>query len=135
GKAEVILVDACSSHVWKPRFHEVATGAIDGDLDAVDYRAHARLNHYRFEPGSLDSVDVEAKRITLAPLTDDSGEELLPSRSLDYDVLVLAIGSQSNDFGTPGVREHCYFLDRRDQVERFRERFLAICLRANYRDE
>ena len=48
GHADVTLVDSSSIHVWKPRFHEVATGAIDADLDAVDYRAHAQLNHYRF---------------------------------------------------------------------------------------
>lgn len=134
GDADIVLVDACNSHVWKPRFHEVATGAIDGDLDAVDYRAHARLNHYRFEPGRLLSVNPEARHITLAQISDDSGEEILPERTLQYHTLVLAIGSQSNDFGTPGVQEHCYFLDRRDQVERFRERFLALCMRADYQD-
>ena len=57
GHADVTLVDSSSIHVWKPRFHEVATGAIDADLDAVDYRAHAQLNHYRFEPGTLTQVD------------------------------------------------------------------------------
>mgnify|MGYP003725275867 FL=1 len=45
GNADITLVDSSNIHVWKPRFHEVATGAIDADLDAVDYRAHAQLNH------------------------------------------------------------------------------------------
>ena len=45
GHADITLVDASSVHVWKPRFHEVATGAIDADLDAVDYRATSRRNH------------------------------------------------------------------------------------------
>ncbi|MGB1906987.1 MAG: FAD-dependent oxidoreductase, partial [Spongiibacter sp.] len=38
GRASITLVDANATHIWKPRFHEVATGAIDADLDAVDYR-------------------------------------------------------------------------------------------------
>ncbi len=135
GDAEIVLVDEDNTHVWKPRYHEVATGAIDADLDAVNYRAHARLNHYHFEPGVLQTVDPEANRITLAPLYEENGEEVLPQRSLDYDTLVLAVGSQSNDFGVPGVQEHCYFLDQRDQVERFREHFRNTCLRANFRDE
>ena len=135
GHADITLVDASSVHVWKPRFHEVATGAIDADLDAVDYRAHARLNHYRFEPGSMTWVDKDKRAITLAPITDAQGEEVLPERNLYYDYLVVAVGSQSNDFGTPGVRDHCLFMDTRAQAERFRERFMNTCLHANYRDE
>jgi NADH dehydrogenase len=130
--ADVVLVDSNTFHVWKPRFHEVATGAIDADLDAVDYRAHARLNHYRFEQGSMSAADLAARKITLAPLLDSEGEEILPAREITYDYLVLAIGSQSNDFGTPGVREHCLFMDSRKQADRFRERFLNACMQANF---
>ncbi|MCC4309911.1 NAD(P)/FAD-dependent oxidoreductase [Alcanivorax marinus] len=135
GNADITLVDTSSVHVWKPRFHEVATGAIDADLDAVDYRAHARLNHYRFEPGSMIRVDKEARTITLAAITDQDGEPVLPERDLAYDYLVIAVGSQSNDFGTPGVREHCLFMDTRAQAERFRERFMNTCLQANFRND
>lgn len=135
GRANITLVDTSNIHVWKPRYHEVATGAIDADLDAVDYRAHARLNHYRFEPGTLTRVDAAARTVTLAAMNGPDGEEVLPERQLDYDYLVLAIGSQSNDFGTPGVRQHCLFMDTRAQAERFRERFLNTCLHANYRND
>ena len=31
---------------------------------------------------------------------------MTPARSFPYDTLVIAVGSESNDFGTPGVREH-----------------------------
>ena len=100
GHADVTLVDSSSIHVWKPRFHEVATGAIDADLDAVDYRAHAQLNHYRFEPGTMTRVDVQAQTLTLAPLHDNHGSEVLPERQLPYDYLVLAtlnLVSRAND--------------------------------------
>ena len=135
GNADITLVDSSNIHVWKPRFHEVATGAIDADLDAVDYRAHAQLNHYRFEPGTLTQVDTAGQTLTLAPLHDAHGSEVLPERKLAYDYLVLATGSQSNDFGTPGVRDNCLFMDSRGQAERFRERFLNACLHANYENK
>lgn len=134
GKANITLVDKGYSHVWKPRFHEVATGAIDADLDALDYRAHARLNHYHFTPGELIAVDPAQKNITLSSLLDNDGNEVLPERTLSYDYLVIAIGSQCNDFNTPGVKDHAYFLDSRQQAERFRERFLNACLQANYQN-
>lgn len=130
-KAHVTLVDRSLTHIWKPRYHEVATGAIDADLDAVDYRSHAHRNHYHFHQGELAGIDREQKLIHLAPLRDKAGE-VLPARSLPYDYLVLALGSQGNDFNTPGVREHCYFLDRRDQAERFQQRFLSLAASADY---
>lgn len=131
-QAEIILVDSNSIHVWKPRFHEVATGAIDADLDAVDYRGHARMNHYSFELGRCIGLDREARGVLLEPLMDSEGREILPARTLAYDYLVLAVGSQGNDFNVPGVRQHCLFLDTREQADRFHDRFLNICLAANY---
>lgn len=134
GRARITLVDSNSIHVWKPRFHEVATGAIDADLDALNYRSHALANHYGFERGSLGGIDRERREIVLDPLLDRDGREILPERRIAYDHLVLAIGSQGNDFAIPGVREHCLFLDTRAQADRFHERFLNLCLAANYAD-
>src|SRR5699024_1181868 len=97
------LVDHSTVHVWKPRFHEVATGAIDADLDAVDYRGHARLNHYHFQHGRVAGINRRNRTLQLAPLQDEDGREVLPARELGYDLLILAVGSVSNDFHTPGV--------------------------------
>lgn len=134
-RARITLVDSNTVHVWKPRFHEVATGAIDSDLDAVDYRGHARLNHYHFQHGQVTAIHRATKRLSLAPLLGEDGEEVLPARELAYDTLVLAVGSVSNDFNTPGVRQHCLFLDTRAQADRFHDHFLNTCLRANYLDQ
>lgn len=130
-RAHITLVDRSLTHIWKPRYHEVATGAIDADLDAIDYRSHAHRNHYHFHQGELAAIDREQKLIHLAPLHDSRGE-VLPERTLPYDYLVVALGSQGNDFNTPGVREHCYFLDRRDQAERFQQRFLSLAAAADF---
>src|SRR5690606_24139297 len=43
----------------------------------------------------------------------------------------LAIGSVSNDFGTPGVKEHSYFLDSLAQAERFHRALINQLLRIN----
>ena len=45
------------------------------------------------------------REITVAAVQDDEGQEILPVRRLPYDTLVIAIGSESNDFGTPGALE------------------------------
>lgn len=120
GRATVTLVDRKASHLWKPLLHEVATGSLDEGVDALSYRAHAKNHHFDFQMGSLTDIDRERKVIVLAELKDEDGELLMPRRELEYDVLVMAIGSTSNDFNTPGVRDNCIFLDSPEQAHRFR---------------
>ncbi|WCE28630.1 NAD(P)/FAD-dependent oxidoreductase [Vibrio sp. SCSIO 43137] len=120
GRAEVTLVDKNASHLWKPLLHEVATGSLDAGVDALSYRAHAKNHHFNFRLGRLEQIDRDSKHIRLAEIRDSDGELLMPERNLNYDILVMAIGSVSNDFNTPGVREHCIFLDSPDQAHKFR---------------
>jgi len=130
-KHDIILVERNRTHIWKPLLHEVATGALDANLDEVGYRSHCHRWGYRFFNGTLESVDTTAQRIDLAPVLDERGDEIIARHSLRYDYLVLGIGSVTNDFGTPGVAENCIFLDGRAQADRFRERLLDHCLRVS----
>ncbi len=129
--AEITLVDRHPTHVWKPLLHEVAAGVIDKNSDGVDYSIHAARLKYKFQLGNMSFIDGENKSIRLDPLYDDNGELLLPERHIQYDYLVLAIGSVSNDFGTPGVSQHAYFLDSLTQAERFHKALLNQLLRLN----
>ncbi|HHX8653796.1 TPA: NAD(P)/FAD-dependent oxidoreductase [Vibrio diabolicus] len=119
-RAQITLVDRKASHLWKPLLHEVATGSLDEGVDALSYRAHAKNHSFDFQMGSLQDIDRGRKVIILSELKDEHGELLMPSRELEYDILVMAIGSTSNDFNTPGVRENCIFLDSPEQAHRFR---------------
>lgn len=128
-KAHVTLIDRSTTHVWKPLLHEIAVGTMDEGVDAVSYRAHAFDNHFHFRIGSMTDIDRTAKQVVLAPINDEDGQELLPETRIDYDVLVLATGSASNDFNTPGVKDHCIFLDSPTQAHRFRNKLLGRFLR------
>lgn len=135
GLAKIILVDRQPTHVWKPLLHEVAAGVIDKNSDGVDYGIHAARHNYQFQLGNMSNIDPLNKQITLDPLLDEQGEPLLPSRVIDYDYVVLAIGSVSNDFGTPGVADHAYFLDSLAQAERFHKALLNQLLRINQQSD
>lgn len=132
---EIILVDKQRTHVWKPLLHEVAAGVIDKNSDGVDYRIHASSHHYEFQQGEMIALDVEGRCLTLAQLLDDTGNEILPQRQIQYDNLVMALGSVSNDFNTPGVRQHSYFLDSLAQAEQFHRALINQFLRLNYDSE
>lgn len=134
-QAEILLIDKNRSHIWKPLLHEVATGSIDADLDGVVYSAHAAKHYYQFQLGSFSHVDSINNTITLSELRDEFGHRILPERQVNYDYLVLAIGSISNDFNTPGVKEHCFFLDSNQQAERFQHALLDNFTRLHQDDD
>lgn len=129
-QAEISLVDCSQIHIWKPLLHEVAAGTIDSHDDELSYLAQARANHFRFVLGRMNGLDRESKQIKIASMVNALGDEIVPVRSYGYDILVIAIGSQCNDFGIPGVAEHCQFLDSTEQAEHFQQHLLSSYLRA-----
>lgn len=130
---EIVLIDRNATHLWKPLLHEVAAGSLDAEIDSVSYRAHAHAHNFRFKLGTFSGVDRSKKVIQLAPVLDPENREILPQREEPYDHLVMAIGSSSNDFGVPGVREHCKFLDSTQQAVRFHDRLVNQFINLNRR--
>ncbi len=128
GKASITLVDRNKTHLWKPLLHEVATGSLDTGIDALSYAAHAKNQGFDFQLGSFSGLDRDTKTVTIAPLYNDSDELLIAERTLQYDYLVLAIGSMCNDFNTKGVKDNCIFLDNPDQAHRFHKELLNAFL-------
>jgi len=128
---EITLIDKNHTHIWKPLLHEVAAGTLDANLDEVGYRTHCHRWHYRFFYGTLEGLDRANRRVIVAPMYDEDGQELIGRHELHYDYLVLAVGGVCNDFGTPGARDHCIFLDDRVQADRFRTRLLNQCFRVS----
>lgn len=130
-KFDIILIDRNQTHIWKPLLHEVAAGSLDANLDEVGYRSHAYRWNYRFFDGSLEAIDREARQVVIAPILDETGREIVARHRIRYDYLVISVGSVSNDFGTPGVRDNAIYLDDRTQADRFRKRLLNQCLRVS----
>ena len=131
GTASVVLVDANLTHIWKPLLHEVAAGSLNSYEDELNYVAQAKWNNFQFQLGRMTGLDRANKQLHLAATLDEDGNELVPARSLEYDSLVISVGSTTNDFNTLGAAEHCLFLDTRKQAERFHQQLLNRYLRAH----
>src|SRR5690554_8157237 len=80
----------------------------------------------------MSGLDRSAKEIVIAAFHDDEGRDVVPERRVQYDTLVIAVGSTANDFGTPGAQEHCLFLDSLPQAQRFHRLLLNAFLRKNH---
>lgn len=128
---DVTLVDCASRHLWKPRLHEVAAGLLGAGEGETSYLALARVNYFRFRLGALVDLDPKARTIVIDKVKDDAGEPLLGRRELTYDTLVLAFGSQVNDFGIEGVAQHCHMLDSGDQAFAFQRKLLEQSVRVS----
>lgn len=131
GLAEVTLIDRARTHLWKPLLHQAAAGSLDIDDQQLEYLAQARWHHFRFRLGAMDGLDRTRKEVFVAPTLDEDGNVVIPRRRFPYDTLVICVGSQGNDFGIRGVREHAICLDTAEDSARFHRRLINACLRAN----
>lgn len=128
----VALIDKSSTHVWKPLLHEKAAGTLTSNEDEINLFAHGRRHGYRFVLGELQAIDRDSKKVFLSAFQSEAGEEILPKREIDYEVLTLAVGATYNDFGTPGVAPHAFFLDDCAAANRLHQSFVHSLLRSNF---
>jgi NADH dehydrogenase len=130
-RAHVTLIDASPSHLWKPLLYEVAAGSLDSYAERLEYLAQGHWHHFRFRLGRMDGLDRTRQEVSVAPTLDDAGREIIPRRNFRYDTLIIAVGSVGNDFGVPGVKEHCIMLDTPEQAREFHRRHINACLAAH----
>ena len=130
-KAEVTLIDRSRTHVWKPKLHEIAAGSMDMGAHEVDYLAQAHWHGFRYRVGQMTGLDRQRREVRIEAYFDDEGQLVTPERFVGYDTLVIAVGSQCNDFGTPGVAQHALKLDTPEVAALFHARMVNACIRAH----
>ena len=130
GKAEITLIDKSRAHLWKPLLHEIAAGSMDLGHHELDYLAQAHWHHFNYRAGEMIGLDRNRREVLVPPVIEEKGIEVTPARGYPYDILVVAVGSSTNDFGTPGVEQYAICLETPDEAARFHRRLVNACLRA-----
>jgi NADH dehydrogenase len=134
-KAHVTLIERARTHFWKPHLHEVAAGSMDIGVYETNYLAQSHWHYFRYRIGEMVGLDRTRRVVDVAPFIDEDGDRVTPQREFPYDTLVIAIGSLTNDFGTPGATEHAISLETPVQAERFHRRLVNACIRAHAQSE
>jgi NADH dehydrogenase len=93
--ADVTVVDRHNFQTFLPLLYQVSTAGLAADHVVHPVRGALRGTGIKFRMGSPISVDHKNKSVKL-----DSSEVL------EFDHLVVALGSSTADFGVPGVTEH-----------------------------
>ena len=93
--ADVTLVDRHNFQTFLPLLYQVSTAGLAADHVVHPIRGALRKSGVKFRMGSPLSVDHKNKTVKL-----DSSEVL------EFDHLIVALGSSTADFGVPGVAEY-----------------------------
>lgn len=113
---EITLVNRDNFFLFTPMLHEVA--ASDLDVTHIVNPMRKLLRRTRFVEGNVDAIDLSGRAILVT-----HGAERHP-HELDYDHLVIALGSSSNYFGLPGLAAHALTMRTLGDAIRLRNRLI-----------
>lgn len=121
---EIVVVSPRPHFLYTPLLASSSVGTITlrsatEPLRALVERAAGRATSATFVRADARDIDVEGKRVLAT--TDSRGMQL----ELSYDKLIVAVGSQPNTFGIPGVAEHGMFMKEAEDSTRLHSRLLS----------
>jgi len=129
---EVTMVSPNNYFLFTPLLPSAVVGTLQLSSitqPARKFYSQVASSRVKFYEASCEQIDVTSKKIKCADRSAIVGE--LQEFDLDYDYLVLAVGSQPNTFGTPGVEENCYFVKSIEEARRLRNHMLDCVETAN----
>ncbi len=95
-EAEITLVNKHNYHYQTTWLHEPAAGTLPADRTRMPIESVLDLKKMTFVKDVVVEVKREEKKVIL-----ENGE-------LEYDYLVVAVGSEAETFGVPGVHEYAF---------------------------
>lgn len=117
GNADVTLLSAEDRFTFRPLLYEYLSGEVEEWHIAPPYHEliDERIN---FVQGRATELDLSARKVKVAD-GPEPGET-----SLDYDVLVIAVGGLTNYAGVPGAEAHTLPFRGIDDADRLRQRMV-----------
>ncbi len=119
-EAEVTLVNKYDYHYLTTWLHEPAAGTSHHERAKVDLKDVLDLDKIGFIQGTVQSIKPEEKKVLL-----EDGTEL------DFDYLVIGLGSEPETFGIQGLKEHAFSIRSIDSVRMIREHIEYMFSRYN----
>ncbi|GAQ91581.1 NADH-dehydrogenase [Klebsormidium nitens] len=137
---ETIIVSPRNYFLFTPLLPGVCVGTVEGRSisEAVRKMIVNAKSSAKYQEAEAISIDPKNQQV-LCKDTSAISVTGKDSFALDYDYLVVAVGAETNTFGTPGVKEHAYFLKEIDDADKIREKvidcFETACLPSTTEEE
>ena len=120
---EILLLSEQNYLLFTPLLPQIASSFTDPRHIIQAVREIRGKRNFVFRRDTVRSVDTVNRRLTI-----DSG-------SIDYDALILAPGSRTEFFNTPGAREYCWDYKSLQQAVELREHIIDLCEHADHTDD
>ena len=115
---EVTLVNRENFFLFTPMLHEVAAG--DLDLTNIVNPVRKLLRKVNFFEGEVEAIDLDNLKVVVSHGFDRHTHEL------EFDQIVLGLGSSTNFFGLPGLEEHALTMKSLSDAINLRNRLIAL---------
>lgn len=120
---EIILVSAQNYFLFTPLLPQIASSYINPRHIVQPIRDIRGRRGFRFRRDDVRAIDVVHRRVELA------------SGALDYDCVVVALGSRTEFFNVPGAPEHTWDFKSLEDAVVLRERILDLCEHADHTED
>jgi len=117
---EIVLVNDQNYFLFTPLLPQIASSYINPRHIVQAVRDIRGRRRFRFRRDHVRSIDVGRRRVELA------------SGALDYDYLVVALGSRTEYFDVPGAHEQTWDFKSLEDAVALRERILDLCEHADH---
>ncbi len=117
-EVEITLINRTNYFLFTPLLHEVATGGLTPDSIVEPIREVLRGGSVSFVEDTVIDIDRSSKKVKTT------------SSMFNYDYLVIATGSETNYFNTPGAVEHSFNLKNLSDAVALRNHLIETCERA-----
>lgn len=117
---EILLISDQNFVLFTPLLPQIASSQIDPRHIAQAIRDVRGRRRFRFLRSTVCSIDLQNRRVETA------------DGPIGYESLVVALGSRTNYFNTPGAREHTYDFKTLEDSMVLREHILDLCEHADH---
>ena len=117
-ECEIILVNKNNYFLFTPLLHEVAASNLSGRSVTLPIRESIKSRNFTFVKGTATKVNVKEKNVIV-----DMGSR---EKKIEYDYLVIAIGSTSNYFGIEGADRYAFPLKTVEDAYRIRNHMIDM---------
>jgi len=124
-KYNVSVISPRNHLLFTPMLASSALGTVNQRSICQPVRPLVAQKGAKYYESYAKKIDKEKKQVVCETL---AGQEYV----LPYDVLVVGVGYQPNDFNTPGVKENALFMKETADATRFKDHVLARLEEASY---
>jgi len=127
---EIVLVSKDNFLLFTPMLPEVSTGMVETRHILTPVRSFCRKAS--FFQGEVESIDLEERKVFLKHSIGRLSQPVsLHTHILDYDFLVIALGSEPNFFGMRDIEIHSFTMKDIDDAVTLRNHVINILEQAN----